>query len=267
MSITPEWQSYEQNVSSFLSELGFETRVNEIIDGARGQHAIDVSARMGIIGVDILWIIECKAWNRRVPKERILTLQSIVNDIGADRGFVFSENGFQSGAIRAAENTNLTLTSLEDFRVEFEDEIKATKARVLDERIASLMQAFSAIWDLAQDERDAAFSRYSGPPGFDFLKGKPSAVSGVASHLSQMRASLESARFNRWPVAYFPLDLVDGEVFDVTDWEGLQFVAENTIVTCQRIYDHMMTPGESPVDWKTLQPPDLTSLLSAIRGQ
>ncbi|WP_159400643.1 restriction endonuclease [Streptomyces sp. XY431] len=267
MSITPEWQSYEHKVSSFLSELGFETRVKETIDGARGRHDIDVSARMRVIGIDILWVIECKAWNRAIPKERILTLQSIVNDVGADRGFVFSEKGFQSGAIRATENTNLTLTSLEDFRLEFKDEIRATKARILDERIATLVQAFSAIWDLAREERDAAFSRYSGPPGFDFLEGKPSAVIGVTSHLSHMRASLENARFNRWPVAFFPLDLVDGEVFDVSDWEGLQFVAENTIITCQRIYDHMMTPGESPVDWKTLQPPELTSLLSAIRDK
>ncbi|MDX3579361.1 MULTISPECIES: restriction endonuclease [Streptomyces] len=264
---TPEWQEYQQEVSSFLSELGFNTRIDETIEGARGRHDIDVVARLSIAGVDILWLVECKAWQRRIPKERILTLQGIVDDIGADRGLVFSESGFQAGAIRATQNTNITLTSLEDFRLNFQDEVSATKAKVLDERIARLMKAYEAVWDLADPERQAAFSRYSGPPGFDFLEGGPHAMTGVTSHLSMMRQSLENARFDRWPVAYFPLDLIDGESFDVTDWEGLLFVAEQSIVTCDRIYGHMMTSGVSPVAWKTLQPPELTSLLSALRGQ
>ncbi|WP_267887335.1 restriction endonuclease [Streptomyces sp. WM4235] len=267
MPRTPEWQQYQQDVSSFLSELGFDTRVDEPIEGARAQHDIDVTARMSIAGVNILWLVECKAWERRIPKERILTIQGIVDDIGADRGIVFSESGFQAGAIRATQNTNITLTSLEDFSLNFRNEVSATKARVLDGRIARLMKAFEAVWDLADPERQAAFSRYSGPSGFDFLKGGPHAMAGVMARLNQMRESLENARFDRWPVAYFPLDLVDGERFDATDWEGLLFVAEKSIVTCDRIYDHMMTPGESPVDWKTLQPPELTSLLSGIRGQ
>jgi hypothetical protein len=264
---TPEWQKYQQEVSSFLSELGFDTRVDETIGGARTQHDIDVAARIRIAGLDILWIVECKAWGRRVPKERILTLQGIVDDIGADRGLVFSESGFQAGAIRATRNTNITLTGLEDFRLNFQDEISSTKARILDERISRLLQAFLAVWDLGESERQATFARYSGPPGFDVLKGGPDAVAGVTSRLAQMRQSLEDARFGRWPVAYFPLDLVDGEIFDISDWEGLLFIVEMSVVTCERIYHHMMTSEAGPVDWKTLQPPELISLLSGIRGR
>ncbi|MFJ6145729.1 restriction endonuclease [Streptomyces anulatus] len=264
---TQEWQKYQQEVSSFLSGLGFDTRVDETIEGARAQHDVDVAARMRIAGVDILWVVECKAWGRRVPKERILTLQGIVDDIGADRGLVFSESGFQAGAIRVTQNTNITLTGLEDFRLNFQDEIASTKARILDERISRLLQAFTTVWDIEESERQAAFARYSGPSGFDVLKGGPHAVVGVTSCLSQMRRSLEDARFGRWPVAYFPLDLVDGEIFGVRDWEGLLFIVEKSVVTCERIYDHMVTPEESPVDWKTLQPPELISLLSSIRGR
>lgn len=43
-----------------------------------------------------------------------MVLVSIVQDIGADRGFLLSEKGFQSGAIRVAANTNITLTSIDD---------------------------------------------------------------------------------------------------------------------------------------------------------
>ncbi|MFJ9158570.1 restriction endonuclease [Streptomyces griseoviridis] len=267
MPRTPAWQKYQQEVSSFLSELGFDTRVDETVEGARAQHDVDVAARMRTPGVDTLWVVECKAWGWRVPKERILTLQGVVDDIGADRGLVFSESGFQAGAIRVTQNTNITLTGLEDFELNFQDEISSTKARILDRRISRLLQEFTAVWDMAESERRAAFARYSGPPGFDVLKGGPRAVAGVTSRLSQMGQSLEDARFGCWPVAYFPLDLVDGEIFDVRDWEGLLFIVEKSVVTCEQIYDHMVTPEASPVDWKTLQLPELISLLSSIRGR
>jgi hypothetical protein len=60
------------------------------------------------------WVIECKAWKNNIPKEKVMALSAIVQDVGADRGFLLSEVGFQSGAIRAARTSNITLTSLED---------------------------------------------------------------------------------------------------------------------------------------------------------
>lgn len=81
-----------------------------------------------------------------------------------------------------------------------------------------------------------------------------------------MRQALEDARFNRWPVAYYPLDHVDGELIDVKDWEGLLFVIEKTLITCKRIYGHMTTPDTDLIDWKNLQPPELVELLDNIRN-
>ena len=52
-----------------------------------------------------------------VDKTAVQTLHSIVQNIGADRGVIFCENGFQSGAYTAAQNPNVLLQgSLEDFR-------------------------------------------------------------------------------------------------------------------------------------------------------
>ncbi len=45
-----------------------------------------------------------------------MALRSIVDGVGADRGFIISKTGFQSGAIRAAGYTNITLTSIEDLK-------------------------------------------------------------------------------------------------------------------------------------------------------
>ncbi len=190
----------------------------------------------------------------------------MVEDVGADRGLLFSESGFQPGAVSAAQKANVTLTSLAEFEQNSPAEVSSTRAKVLDERIASLMQDFVAIWDLPESERVAAFARYSGPPGFLELEGTPYTAVGVTARLSQMRKALEDARFNRWPVAYYPLDHADGELIDVKDWKGLLFVVEKTLIACERIYAHMTTPGTGLMDWEDLQPPELVELLDAIRN-
>jgi hypothetical protein len=260
------WQEYQDTVAAFLSQLGFEVQVDETLRGARAEHDIDVTARMSIAGVDQLWLIECKSWERRVPKERVLTFQGVVNDIGADRGLLFSESGFQVGAVRVAQNTNVTLTSLAEFEQNSLAEVSSARAKILDERIARLMQAFAAVWDLPESERVAAFAQYSGPPGFLQLEDTPYTTTGVTARLSHMRQALEDARFNRWPVAYYPLDHTDGELIDVKDWKGLLFLVEKTLIACERIYAHMTTPDAGRMDWESLQPPELVELLDAIRN-
>ena len=52
-------------------------------------------------------------------------LAEVVKDVGADRGVLLSESGFQSGAARAAKNTNIELTSLKDLRAR----VQVEKAR------------------------------------------------------------------------------------------------------------------------------------------
>jgi hypothetical protein len=144
--------------------------------------------------------------------------------------------------------------------------VASTKARVLEEKITSLAQSFMAIWDLAENERTTAFARYEGPPGFELPKGSPHAMIGVTVRLSQMKQALEDARFNRWPVAYYPLDHVDGEIFDIGDWKDLLFLAEKTFITRERIYANMTSPDGNCSNWKDLQPLELVELLDQIRN-
>jgi virulence-associated protein VapD len=263
---TSAWKQYQDDVADFLKRLGFETQTDEVIQGARASHAVDVTARMTIAGVRQLWIVKCKDWRRRIPKERVLTFRGVVEDIGADRGPLFSENGFQAGAISAARNTNTTLTSISEFEEDLASEVASTRARVLDEHIARMVKAFMATWDLAEAERERVWSRYVGPSGFTHLQGTPHAIVGVTSRLSQLRQALEDGRFDRWPVALFPLDHRDGELLDVTAWEGLFFVAEHMITTCERIYEHMIATDAVASDWRDFQPEELTQLLRSVRS-
>lgn len=119
MSI-PKWKTYQIDTAEFFLKLGLNAIVEHKVIGARGEHEIDVYVEGDIHGIPFIWIVECKAWNSNIPKEKVLALSSIISDIGADRGFILSEKGFQSGAIRVAEKSNITLTSIFDLNQEIQ---------------------------------------------------------------------------------------------------------------------------------------------------
>jgi hypothetical protein len=133
------WEEYQYQAARLLQELGFSTRVNERLTEPNGApHAIDVTARRTVAGVDVLWIVECKYWKRRVPIEKVLTLQSLVHNLGADHGLLMSESDFQSGAIRTASQKNITLTSLDDLRANAADEILASRVAMAERSLMDL---------------------------------------------------------------------------------------------------------------------------------
>ncbi len=113
---TIHWKEYQNSVASFFKGLGLSTMIEQTVKGIRGAHKIDVYVEGRAYGVPFVWIVECKAWKSNITKEKVMALSSIVQDVGADRGFLLSETGFQSGAIKATRKSNITLTSLEDLK-------------------------------------------------------------------------------------------------------------------------------------------------------
>jgi hypothetical protein len=111
-----KWQKYQEDAATFFRSLGLSAMIEARVRGARGEHKIDVHAKGSLHGIAFNWIVECKAWQKNIPKEKVLALAEIVEDVGADRGFLLSEIGFQSGAVLQAARRNITLTSLQDLR-------------------------------------------------------------------------------------------------------------------------------------------------------
>lgn len=110
------WREYQEATAAVFRRLGCDAVVEFQAQGVRAKHDIDVYVSFLRQSIKCTWIIECKLWKNRVPKEKVLALKSIVDDLGADRGIIFSEAGFQPGAQDAARGTNITLvTSLKDF--------------------------------------------------------------------------------------------------------------------------------------------------------
>ncbi len=112
----PDWRHYQEATAEVFRRLGCNARVEHQAQGARATHNVDVYATFVRSGIPCTWVIECKHWKRRVTKEKVMALRGIIDDLGADRGILISEEGFQAGAHDAARGTNITLiTSLEDF--------------------------------------------------------------------------------------------------------------------------------------------------------
>jgi Restriction endonuclease len=177
------WEQYQHQVAGLLRELGFSTAVNDLITGANGAvHEIDVSARRTLAGIDLLWVVECKLWNRAIPKEKVATLQSIVADIGADRGLLISEKGFQPGAHEMAKSKNITLCSTGYLLMHAAEELLAARVNATEKRLMDL--ALRVNKDLRPvalqtDKMIAAFAARLPPEVVDEFASRPSAIDFV----------------------------------------------------------------------------------------
>lgn len=135
------WERYQHQAADLLRELGFTAEVNDPLQAPNGVvHRVDVSARIALAGVSVLWVVECKLWNRAVPKEKVSALKDIVNDLGADRGLLMSEKGFQSGAVNLAAVKNVTLSSLDELRTNAAEQLIAARVTAAELRLLSLIR-------------------------------------------------------------------------------------------------------------------------------
>jgi hypothetical protein len=85
------WSEYQVRAAEFFSRLGLTTNIEFEVEGVRGIHVVDVYASGSFNGIAFNWVVECKAWKSNIPKEKVMALAAIVQDVGADRGFLLSE--------------------------------------------------------------------------------------------------------------------------------------------------------------------------------
>jgi len=125
MSEKPEWYEFQETICSHFNSIGVRAETNVKIQGVRTSHDIDILVKTKYLGQDLLWLVEAKKWESKVNKLQVLGLRTIVDDVGADRGFIISEKGFQSGAIEAAKNTNIRLITLSQLMIETKELVQS----------------------------------------------------------------------------------------------------------------------------------------------
>ena len=174
----PKWMKYQQDVSRFFGDLGMEALVDQTVRGVRTSHDVDVLVRGSYVGFDITWVVECKAWQSRIPKEKVLALRQIVDDVGADRGFIMAESGHQSGALEAALVSNVTLTSIADLTERLRYDLAMTKLAKLEHRADEARERY---WALGKYVRiDAGLRPRSGRLAIPAITSSPAWIRSCA---------------------------------------------------------------------------------------
>jgi restriction system protein len=202
------WRDYQEEVAVFFRTLGLTADTDVTLQGVRTSHDVDVVVNSRHAGFEVLWLVECKAWKSAVPKEKVLALRSIVDDVGADRGFIMAEGGYQSGALQAARFANVVLTSLADLRETLAYEVGIASLSSLDARIGRCRDRYWAIDK--QDRIDLGLRPDVGASGFmgDAL-------------LKAVEHTLRQALLRGFPVvydrAYAALSAHAGGAFDPVD--------------------------------------------------
>ncbi|RSN44891.1 hypothetical protein DMC64_18565 [Amycolatopsis sp. WAC 04197] len=112
------WQDLENRVAQILMECGYEVQVQRNVSLARGDACIDVWADDHSSPQNII-AVECKHWARPATKSVVHAFRTVVGDSGANTGLLVSSAGFQEGAIRAADYSNVRLLDWNEFQSMF----------------------------------------------------------------------------------------------------------------------------------------------------
>jgi restriction system protein len=189
------WQDYQRQAADFFRNLGMTASTDEHVVGVRGEHDVDVVARKVFAGISQLWVIECKQWKRPVNQLHVSALADIVADVGADRGILLSESGFQPGAIRMARLSNITLSSIPDLREHSEDERAELGLGELRQRITGLRNRITALQGQTYYEEGVIYADYGHVDGVSERD-----VWNLASKASFAKTAVTDAFEGRWPV-------------------------------------------------------------------
>ncbi|MDW7730549.1 MAG: restriction endonuclease [Bacillota bacterium] len=115
-----DWKDLQTQVALILEQSGLEVEVEKKIQSVRGVVEIDVYAKERIEKRDYLILVECKHWKERIPQTIIHAFRTVINDVGANIGYIISIHGFQSGSYNVSSSTNLSLVTWETFLTLFE---------------------------------------------------------------------------------------------------------------------------------------------------
>jgi len=124
-----DWKELQKFVGQIFEECGFETKIAKVVNLVRGKKEIDVYARDTSSEYKPIILVECKYWKKAVDQEVIHSFRTVMDDFGANIGFIVSRNGFQSGSYDAANKTNVHLVSLKDLEKEYYSKWKQAMAK------------------------------------------------------------------------------------------------------------------------------------------
>lgn len=99
------WQDLQSGVCRILRNVGLQANIEVCLQTPRGQTTVDVFA-VDLNSVDqIKYIVECKNWGNAVPQSVVHSFSTVMQETGANLGFIISKHGLQYQAPKATPKT------------------------------------------------------------------------------------------------------------------------------------------------------------------
>lgn len=138
-SVQPEGgAALEEVVAAILDECGMQVDRRVELTLPRGTVEVDVLASEDVDGIVTRIVCECKNWATNIPQNVVHGFRTVVQESGAHRGYIISRMGFQSGAVEAAESTNIELTTFNEFQTIFFDKWFSKRIWQMEKSVGSL---------------------------------------------------------------------------------------------------------------------------------
>lgn len=101
------WKTLQFSVCRLLNEVGLSAQEGVVLQTPRGSVEVDVFAVDERSVDNIRYIVECKCWSSAIPQQVVHSFSTVMQETGANIGFIVSKRGLQSGAERYTTNTNI----------------------------------------------------------------------------------------------------------------------------------------------------------------
>lgn len=205
-----DWKNLQDLVCKYLNQAGYCAEVSKTIDTVRGEVEVDVfaTAKNELLKQ---FICECKFWKTAVPKEKIHAFRTQVQDSGSMVGIFISSAGYQSGAIEAANCSNVLLKDWDGF-------IELITNQWLNHRMIHLKKVVGplSIYTDPMDVPEEIFAVSEDAEKYKMMAAKYMPIYMIAASLGMGVLEKESVELN-------------GRIYD--DLNSLFDYIENTAVT------------------------------------
>jgi len=101
------WSALQDGVCRLLTEIGLNAEAEVVVPTPRGSVEVDVYAIDERTVDKITYVVECKNWGRPVEQSVVHSFAFVMQETGANVGYLVTKAGLQSGAQQYLSNTNI----------------------------------------------------------------------------------------------------------------------------------------------------------------
>jgi restriction system protein len=212
------WRQLQEAAARILRESGMAATTDATLNLARGSVNVDVFARDPASSPPSTMIVECKLWKRRVTREKVHALRTVVADSGANLGVLLAAYGAQQGAVDATGFSNVVIRDWREFQEMF------ASRWFVSFFVPTLAAESTALFEYTEpiNSRIARKEASLPPDRLEALKALRKRHWPLAWGLGMLRVSGEEdpsqhplpdlpLRTSYWPVDGVPGDIVDAQ--------------------------------------------------------